>query len=277
MLSGFPYDIEDFVLEKAEIKIHPTLSEEYYHIKETDYEVDEECINLGYFGTYLAKRNFETLFYSMESLNDDLKHKVKLHLFISDDEDGGNLKNVIKNLDIHKDIIINDKVPLFEFLNITTKLDVLIVNDSLTKSYFEKNPFLPSKYSDYLGSGNDIWAICEENSVLDSLDIKYKSYIDDYKSSKETMHKIIEDKFNVKAKALSLEEELKEENNYLKLRVNYLNQIMLKNDAKAKDNQIDKLKRENAKLKGKNSEILNSNSWKLTKFFRKSKKPSKKN
>ncbi len=276
MLSGFPYDIEGFVLEKSEIKIHPTLSEEYYHIKETDYEVDDECINLGYFGTYLAKRNFETLFYSMESLDDDLKHKVKLHLFISDDEDGGNLKNVIKNLDIHKDIIINDKVPLFEFLNITTKLDVLIVNDSLTKSYFEKNPFLPSKYSDYLGSGNDIWAICEENSVLDNLDIKYKSYIDDYKSTKETLHKIIEDKFNVKAIDLSLEEELIEENNYLKSRVNYLNQIMPKNDAKAKDNQIDKLKRENAKLKRKNSEILNSNSWKLTKVFRKSKKPSKK-
>ena len=64
MLKGFPYDIRDTVLEKSEIRIHPTLRDEYYHIKETDYNVDDECINLGYFGTYLAKRNFETLFYN---------------------------------------------------------------------------------------------------------------------------------------------------------------------------------------------------------------------
>lgn len=274
MLSGFPYDVEDFVLEKSEIKIHPTLSEEYYHIKETDYEVDDECINLGYFGTYLAKRNFETLFYSMESLDDDLKHKVKLHLFISDDEDGGNLNNVIKNLDIHKDIIINDKVPLFEFLNITTKLDVLLVNDTLTKGYFKVNPFLPSKYSDYLGSGNDIWAICEENSVLDRLDIKYKSYIDDYQSTREALYSIIEDKFNIKLDTPSSEEELLRQNNYLKSRVNYLNQAVANASSsnKGKDNQIKKLKKENSKLKRKNNEILNSKSWKITKPFRRSKK-----
>ena len=273
MLSGFPIDIKDFVLEKSEIKIHPTLSEEYYHIKETDYKVDDECINLGYFGTYLAKRKFETLFYSMESLRDDLKHKIKLHLFISDDEDGANLKKVIKNLDICDDIIINDKVPLFEFLNITTKLDVLIVNDTLTKGFFKFNPFLPSKYSDYLGSGNDIWAMCEDNSVLDSLDIKYKSYIDDYKSTKETLYEIVEDNFNIKLDALSLEEELLSQNNYLKSRVNYLSQAMPKNlpSNRSSEDQINKLKRENARLKKKNNEILSSTSWKITKPLRKSK------
>ncbi len=291
MLKGFPYDIRDTVLEKSEIRIHPTLRDEYYHIKETDYNVDDECINLGYFGTYLAKRNFETLFYSMESLDNDLKHKIKLHLFISDDEDGKNLKKIIKGLDIHEDIIFNEKVSLLEFLNLSTKLDVLIVNDTLTKGYFDVNPFLPSKYSDYLGSGNDIWAICEEYSVLDSLDIKYKSYIDDYQSTKDTLYKIIQDRFDVELNSLNLKEELASQNDYLKSRVNYLNQIMPK--GKSNDKEIEKLKKENAKLKKensklkkenaklkkensklkkKNNEILNSNSWKLTKVFRKSKK-----
>ena len=198
-------------------------------------------------------------------------------MFISDDEDGKNLKKIIKGLDIHEDIIFNEKVSLLEFLNLSTKLDVLIVNDTLTKGYFDVNPFLPSKYSDYLGSGNDIWAICEEYSVLDSLDIKYKSYIDDYQSTKDTLYKIIQDRFDVELNSLNLKEELASQNDYLKSRVNYLNQIMPK--GKSNDKEIEKLKKENAKLKKensklkkKNNEILNSNSWKLTKVFRKSKK-----
>ena len=40
----------------------------------------------------------------------------------------------------------------FEFLNLTTKFDCLIVNDANTKDYKEINPYLPSKLSDYLGS-----------------------------------------------------------------------------------------------------------------------------
>lgn len=281
MLRGFPYDIMDYVLEKSEISIHPTLDEKYYHIKESDYELDDDCINMAYFGTYLAKRNFETIYYALETLDDDLKHKIKFHIFTHDNEDAGSLKKIIESLEISGDIYINDAVPLLEFLNLSTKFDVLIVNDVLTKGFFKFNPFLPSKYSDYLGSGKDIWAICEKNSVLDSIEnIKYKSYIVDYSSTKKAICKIIQDKLNIRMETLSMENELYSQRAYLDSRLNYINQVISieSNKVKQKENKIDelnskikKLKSENENLRNKNNEILNSKSWKLTKVLRKSK------
>lgn len=279
MLSLYPKDIRDLVMDKSDIQVHPTLGEEYYHIKETDYQIDDSYLNLGYFGTYLSKRNFEAIYYALSSLNDSLGdnigHKAKFHLFLSND-DCEYLSRLVKDLNITDDIVLNEKVSLLEFLNLSTKLDVLIVNDSTTKGYFKANPFLPSKVSDYLGSGNDIWAICEEGSIMESLDeIKYKSYINDYKSTKEALYEMMDDKFNIKIEKLSIEEELLDENEFMKRRIDYLNQLVPKKDQSKINKEISKLKKENQKLKKenkklikKNGEILSSNSWKLTKALR---------
>ena len=37
------------------------------------------------------------------------------------------------------------------------------------------NPFLPSKYADYLGAGRDIWALVERGSALDKAQVTYKA------------------------------------------------------------------------------------------------------
>ena len=191
MLSQFPYDIKDFVMEKSEINPHPTLDEKYYHIKEVDYSVDDDCINIGYFGTYFGKRNFETIFYAIDNLDEEIKSKIKLHLFTLH---GENLPTLTNNLSFHENIIVNEKVSLLEFLNLSTKLDVLLVNDTETKGNFKVNPYRPSKIADYIGSKNDIWGICEKNSIMDSLEeIKYKSYINDFYSAKAVINQIVDD------------------------------------------------------------------------------------
>ncbi len=80
-----------------------------------------------------------------------------------------------------------------EFLNLTTKFDCLIVNDTFTKGYKEVNPYLPSKLSDYLGSGSDIWMIYEEGSIMSRYDVKYRSKIGDLESIEDMLQKIIVD------------------------------------------------------------------------------------
>ena len=134
MLSQFPYDVKDFVMEKSEAIPYPTLDEKYYFIKEGDYEVEEDCINIGYFGTYFGKRNFEAIYYAIESLDEEIKNKIKLHLFTIY---GENLPTLTSNLSVSKNIIVNEKVPFLEFLNLCTKLDVLLVNDTQTKGNFK--------------------------------------------------------------------------------------------------------------------------------------------
>lgn len=193
MLKQFGYDIFDFVFNKSEVLRHPTLDSKYYFVKESDYPVDENMLNFAYFGTYLGKRHLEYLFKSFEELDDDIKQKIRIHLFVPDADF---IKSNLKYFDMNKYIKIGDKVPFLEFLNLTTKMDVLIVNDLVTEGVFEINPYLPSKLADYLGSGNDIWFICEKGSAMDKFPYKYKSYIDNYELTKQVLLNILIDKLH---------------------------------------------------------------------------------
>ena len=194
MLSSFPYDIKEFVLKKSEVSRHPTLDEEYYYLKESNQKIDENYLNFAYFGTYLGKRHLEYLFKSFEEVNENIKNKMRIYLFVPNPD---LIKLNLNELSIYNNIIIGEKLPYLEFLNLTTKMDILIVNDLLTTGVFDINPYLPSKFADYLGSGKDIWCICEKNSSLDKFNFKYKSHIIDYESTKQTLGKIVKDKLNI--------------------------------------------------------------------------------
>lgn len=191
MLRQFPVDVYDFVLAKSEIKRHPTLESRYYHIKESDLNLNEKYINIAYFGTdYYGKRHFEALFYALESLNHKYKDKIRLHLYINDKK---LIKRLISTLSVKDNIIVRKPLDYLSFLNATTKFDVLIVNDVVTNGNFDINPYLPSKLSDYLGSSSDIWALCETGSTLSAADVKYKSDINDFESCGETLVQILHD------------------------------------------------------------------------------------
>ena len=194
MLNSFPVDIKEFVFAKSEVSVHPTMDKEFYFLKSANYEMDANYLNMAYFGTYVGKRHLEYLFKSFEELTPEVRSKIKLHLFVPNPE---NLNMNLAGLDVLDNIEIGNKLPFLQFLNLTTKMDVLIVNDTLTEGTFDINPFLPSKVSDYLGSGSDIWYVCEKGSSMDSNEAKYKSYIDDYDSSRDALGKIVHDKLNV--------------------------------------------------------------------------------
>lgn len=236
MLSQFPYDIKDYVMGKSEIEPHPILDESYYHICESNYEIDSDYLNFAYFGWYRGKRPLEYLFYALESLKKDMKKKVKIHFFVKNPEF---LKESLKNLDIYENCIINSAVSLFECLNLTTKMDILLVNDTTTKGRFKINPFLPSKTFDYLGSGSDIWAFCEKGSPTYNLDLTYKSDVDDFESSKIILKQIFNKKLNINGNIfneLTFEEYLDDRINYLK---NLIQVISSSNNIKLKQNERD--------------------------------------
>ena len=191
MLKQFPLDVYDLVLSKSEIKPHPTLSDKYYHLDETKLKLDDDYINIAYFGSdYYGKRHFEGLFYAFESLNHKYKDKIRLYFFIKDKK---LLKRLTSGLTFNDNIKIKKPLNYLKFLNATTKFDILIVNDVTTEGNYEINPYLPSKLSDYLGSSTDIWAISEKGSTLSKADVKYKSNIHDYESSRDVLLEILND------------------------------------------------------------------------------------
>lgn len=254
MLGRFPEDVYGFALKKSVIERHPTLDEEFYHIKSADLDLSDDYINMAYFGRdYYGQRHFESLFYSIESLNHKFKDKIRIYLFI---EDVALLKKLIAPLSSSDSFIVKKPLDYFEFLNATTRFDVLLVNDVMTGDVWPHNPYLPSKISDYLGSSRDIWAFCENGSALSNIEVKYKSDIADFNSCRNRLVNILED-YGFKDDDYSFDED------YFAQRLTSLNRLY---DFEFKRNS--RLKAENESLKQINEDILSSNSWKLTRPLR---------
>ncbi|MCR5026561.1 MAG: hypothetical protein K6A34_03870 [Methanobrevibacter sp.] len=270
MIHRLPFEISDIINKKFIISPHPTLDEKYYHINESDYEIDKNYINFAYFGIIFSNRSFEDFIEAFDNIDDGLKDKIRLHLFTPNIT----LFEQILSGKLYKNTIINNNIEYLEFLNLTTKFDVLIVEDSFTKDSFKVNPYLPSKISDYKGSSNKIWAICEKGSEMSKLNVDYKSYINDFKSNLDTLNLILSDYLNENVE----KEDNINESEYYRQRINHLTQKIneLIDVAQAEfkkdevyEAQINELNEKIQNLENKNDEILNSNSWKLTNNFRK--------
>ena len=258
MLNQFSRDVKEWVLDKSIIQMHATLDEEFYHIKDAELDLDNEKVNIAYFGRdYYGQRHFESLFYSIESLNHKFKDRIRIHLFI---EDVKILKKLIRPLESSDNFIVKRPLEYFDFLNATTKFDVLVVNDVVTMNDWPINPYLPSKLSDYLGSSSDIWALYEPGSTLSECDLRYKSDITDFSACQKQLIKILEDRGFV-------DEEYSVDESYFLERLTVLNRLY-----EREFNRGLKRKMENKSLKKINDEILSSNSWKLTSVFRRVRK-----
>ncbi|HTX61950.1 MAG TPA: glycosyltransferase [Methanobacterium sp.] len=189
-VKNFPVkEIADIIASKSLIKIHPTLKEKFYHRVESKYVLNRNYVNLAYFGSFYRSRNLNDIFYALFSLEDSYRDECKIHIFTPDVESFQ--KSQICN-PVMENLEINSDVSFLEFLNLTTKFDCLIVADVPTNG--DINPYLTSKYSDYLGSGTDIWALYEEGSAISRLNVKYRSILGSVASTRELLKQIIDDK-----------------------------------------------------------------------------------
>lgn len=164
MLDNFPdKDIIRNISHKFKIKPQPTLNKKFYNIVNTDYKMDINKINIGYFGAFYSKRGLDEVFNSFMLLDSQEKLRFHFHIFT---EQGEKIK-LLENYDKIKNFItVSDYIPYLDFLNLCTKMSILFVNDSITNGFKNINPYLPSKLSDYLGSEVPIWAACEKDSIL---------------------------------------------------------------------------------------------------------------
>ena len=270
MLSRFCEDVRDFVLAKSVVKHPPILPKQYYMIKDYKEDLDSDMVNIAYFGNVYSKRNFEVIYHAFEVLNHRFKSKLQFYFYLNDKP---LVERLIEGLEISDNIHLKDTVDHLDYLNLTTKFDVLIVNDLITSDCFEANPYLPSKLSEYLGSGSDIWAIYEKGSTLEKADVKYKSDVHDFTSNVDVLVRILED-----YSYSDDEYTVKDSFTYFQNRLTHLNVIIDDEHIKTANanNRIRNLKREISKLKKKNSNVKDddgekssSDKWNISKSFKK--------
>ena len=127
--------------------------------------------------------------------------------------------------------------------------------------------------SDYKGSNSTIWAICEKGSEMDKLDFEYKSHLNDYDENINVLNKIISDKTNtgIEGSKIDRDEYVRERTNQLTQKICELIEVC---ESEFKKNatyeaEINELTQRIQKREKENSEILNSNSWKMTENLRK--------
>lgn len=161
--SGLPKTLLDSVEKRSVVEHHPTLPAPFYQVANPEYTIDGEFVNCAYFGSFYATRGLGEVFAALREAAKEGVNSIRLHVFTSNADDA---RLEARNQRVEQHVFINEYVGFYEFLALTNQFDCLLVNDANTKELKEINPYLPSKLSDYMGSGSTIWALCEDGSVL---------------------------------------------------------------------------------------------------------------
>lgn len=170
---------------------HPTLPPQFYAMEPDDHALDPERVHIGYFGVFYVTRGLTELTDALAALPGPVRSRVKLHIFTSSPDE---LAASVREAGLADVVEVNPYLPFLQYLNATTRFDVLVVNDArAADEHGGVNPYLPSKLSDYLGSGRPIWAISEPGSVLSRVDVAYRSSLGDVASAVEVLTRIVDD------------------------------------------------------------------------------------
>lgn len=166
MINRFPELLKTSIRNKSIISKHPTLPYKYYQECEFNYKLEDSIINMAYFGNFYSRRSYSQFLDLVSILNESYNQIFKLHLFTNKNQlTEEQLADLDNNL-----VTVNEYLSYSEFLNATTKFDVLLLNDSYTQGDKPLNPYLPSKLSDYLGSNNSILSFTEKNSIMSEIE-----------------------------------------------------------------------------------------------------------
>ena len=158
--------LESLVRLKSKILAQPTLPRPFYDVVDSNYHLETGPIHIAYFGSFYGTRNMGEIFDALATLNRSEQEVIQLHIFTQQKDQ---IINSSKYQDIRNMIKVNDYVDYLEFLNLCSRFNCLLVNDATTLEKDKKNPYLPSKLSDYLGSGAVIWAMYEEGSPMSEI------------------------------------------------------------------------------------------------------------
>lgn len=188
MLSYCPVEeIAAAARAKGIISPHPTLPPAFYSMVRANYALDPGVANLAYFGTFYATRGLDDVLTALAQLDPPTRELLRLHVFTAKPQA---LRKRVEELGITALVRINPYVRFLAFLNLATKFDCLIVNDALTVGSHERNPYLPSKWSDYHGSGRQVWGLIEDGSPLSTRPLDFASPVGDITAAQDVLRKI---------------------------------------------------------------------------------------
>lgn len=168
--------LADRVLEISEVSRHPTLPADFYDMGSTELSLDPTKVHIAYFGVFYSTRGLGEILEALSRLTHVERDLIRLHVFTPQPD---KLTLEVVRSGLAGVVMPRPFVGFLDFLHLTTTFDVLLVNDAATEAHSGVNPYLPSKVSDYRGSGTPVWAVYEEGSVLSTMSFEHRSPLGD--------------------------------------------------------------------------------------------------
>lgn len=186
MTTALPEEIQTKLRAKSTVKAHENPETSLYYVSNTDFRLPENTVNIGYFGRFYKNRSISSILEPLQIVNRE-GINITLNVFAPDSL---SLASEFRTEAANNMLRFYEPLPYLDFLSILTRMDCLLVNDTKSDSSFEVNPFLPSKYSDYKGSGTPIWGIVEEDSPLSAMPLDFKSVLGDQRGIEKSLRQI---------------------------------------------------------------------------------------
>jgi hypothetical protein len=171
------------------VEHHPVPPSDLYHAVESAYHLEPGLVHVGYFGVFYSTRGLTEVVEALKALSPEHRARMRLHVFT---RSSGTLEEELREAGLDDVVRANPYVSFLEFLNLSTRMDALLVNDYRTSGIHKTNPYLPAKYADYVGSGRAIWGIVEPGSVLSTRALDYRSELGDVDGTRAVLEQMIE-------------------------------------------------------------------------------------
>jgi hypothetical protein len=174
--------------ERSIVSPHPSPPAAAYSLSSAALEREPGTVAIGYFGVFYPTRGLTEVWDALAALREDERARLRLHVFTSDP---AVLAEQLLGTGLEGVVLPREYVPYLDFLHLATQLDVLLVGDARTAGTHDVNPYLPSKWSDYAGSGTPVWAVSEPGSVLSGLPATYGSSLGDADGAVRVLREIL--------------------------------------------------------------------------------------
>lgn len=179
--------VAERVRARARWEHHPTPPRELYFEDRAEHDLPTDRVNLAYFGAFYQTRGLTEVVEALRALDPESRARIAFHVFTPNP---AALESLAAEHGLGDVMLVNGHVPYLQCLNLAARMDVLLVNDARTRQHYPLNPYLPSKWSDYVGSGADVWAVVEEGSVLDGMEVRYQSRLGDEDGARAVLESI---------------------------------------------------------------------------------------
>ncbi len=179
MLDDCPEQLRDTVRAKAVVSPQPALPQRFYELAEVEQLAEPDRASIAYFGAFYATRGLGEVFTALARLSAEERAGLRLDVFTGSTD---LVQEALAGQPWADTVRVHGYRPYLEFLALAAQYDALLVNDAETTGTHSVNPYLPSKYSDYRGSGTAVWAHVEPGSVLSTEPVELRSTVGDVAS-----------------------------------------------------------------------------------------------